>query len=78
MVKFCVGRANNAPLVRKVLKLRWWYSFGEIDDFERCQVIWTSWFKRKFFLELNRTKGVKKIYNRMDKNHYLSQKKCLL
>ena len=78
MIKFCVGKANNAPLVRKMLKLRWWYSFGEIEDYERCQVIWTSWFKKKFFMELNRVKGVKKVYNRMDKNHHLSQKKCLL
>jgi hypothetical protein len=78
MVKFCVGKANNSGTVKQVLRMRWWFQPLEIEDFEKSQIIWTSWYKKKFSNEVNKINGVKKIYNRMDRNHFLSNKKCLL
>lgn len=44
--KFHVGLGNNYPLVRQLLKTRWWLSLS--DKAEECQLLWTSWRKPRF------------------------------
>lgn len=40
-----VGNGNNFPLVRSVLKYRWWFQMAEKPTFEKCHLIWTSWWR---------------------------------
>jgi len=56
----------------------------EKANFDKCHLIWTSWWKRKFADDLVPYDKVLegqeqklRIYGRMDKNHYLANKKCL-
>jgi hypothetical protein len=44
-VKFYVGYGNNFPLVKTVLKNRWWMSSCETSSFEEANIVWTSWKK---------------------------------
>ena len=45
--KFYVGYGNNFPLVKQILKNRWWLSPSESSSFEECNIVWTSWRKQK-------------------------------
>eukprot|EP00347_Sterkiella_histriomuscorum_P022577 403337958 len=85
--KFFVGFGNNYPLVRSILKNRWWMSMGERANYEDCQLIWTSWKKQKFLDQLLKFEEfqlqeqqfhIKKIYARMEDNYHLANKKGLL
>lgn len=66
-----------------MLKYRWWMQIAEKGNFDKCQLIWTSWYKKKFGDELHAhasksgETGKPKIYGRMDQNHHLANKKCL-
>ena len=46
-------------------------------SFSKCNLIWTSWWKKKYSDELAKDNGKIKIYGRMDKNKHLADKKCL-
>lgn len=51
-VKFYVGGGNNFPLVRSVIKNRWWFQLQERCDFNKCNLIWTAWHKKKLCNQL--------------------------
>ena len=44
--KFWVGTGNNFPVVKSVLKQRYWWQNATEESFaEDCDFIWTSWKK---------------------------------
>lgn len=44
--KFHVGTGNNFPIVKSVLKQRYWWQYGAEESFAAdCDFIWTSWKK---------------------------------
>ena len=44
--KFYVGPGNNFPIVKSVLKQRYWWQYGSEENFASdCDFIWTSWKK---------------------------------
>lgn len=44
--KFWVGYGNNSPIVKSVLKQRYWWQYGSEESFGAdCDFIWTSWKK---------------------------------
>lgn len=43
--KFFLGKGNNYPLVRTILKQRWWWTITDVDHFEDANFIWTQWRK---------------------------------
>ena len=46
--KFWVGYGNNFPIVKSVLKQRYWWQYGSEESFAvDCDFIWTSWKKQK-------------------------------
>ena len=46
--KFHVGPGNNYPIVKSVLKQRYWWQYGAEESFGAdCDFIWTSWKKQK-------------------------------
>ena len=46
--KFWVGPGNNFPIVKSVLKQRYWWQYGSEESFGAdCDFIWTSWKKQK-------------------------------
>lgn len=46
--KFWVGPGNNFPIVKSVLKQRYWWQYGSEESFAAdCDFIWTSWKKQK-------------------------------
>ena len=46
--KFYVGPGNNFPIVKSVLKQRYWWQYGSEESFAAdCDFIWTSWKKQK-------------------------------
>jgi hypothetical protein len=78
-----VGFGNNFPLVKGLLKNRWWMSNGEKASFEECQLIWTSWKKQKIINQLKKAEDSPKetsrrLYARMEDNFHLTNKKGLL
>lgn len=46
--KFWVGTGNNFPIVKSVLKQRYWWQYGSEESFAAdCDFIWTAWKKQK-------------------------------
>ena len=46
--KFYVGPGNNFPIVKSVLKQRYWWQYGAEESFAAdCDFIWTAWKKQK-------------------------------
>ena len=46
--KFHVGPGNNFPIVKSVLKQRYWWQYGAEESFAAdCDFIWTAWKKQK-------------------------------
>ena len=46
--KFWVGHGNNYPIVKSVLKQRYWWQYGSEESFAAdCDFIWTAWKKQK-------------------------------
>ena len=44
--KFFVGQGNNYPIVKSVLKQRYWWQFGAEESFASdCDFVWTAWKK---------------------------------
>ena len=75
-----VGTGNNYTLVRSVLKYRWWLQNAEKPQFDKCNMIWTAWLKKKISSHLrhqDKTDCKPRLYARMDKNYQLANKKCL-
>lgn len=80
--KFHVGKGNNYPLVRCIIKQRWWWQLSqEGEDFDTSNFIWTSWRKNELidYLPVHGSIGDSRlrIYNRLEDNYHLSNKKAL-
>ena len=46
--KFHVGPGNNFPIVKSVLKQRYWWQYASEEKFDAdCDFIWTAWKKQK-------------------------------
>lgn len=43
--KFYVGKGNNYPMVKNVIKQRYWWTLAQEEDFEEVNFMWTSWKK---------------------------------
>ena len=57
--KFYVGQGNNFPVVKSVLKQRYWWQQATEESFdEDCDFIWTSWKKQRHidFLQKNQNR----------------------
>ena len=43
-----MGPGNNYPIVKSVLKQRYWWQYGAEESFAAdCDFIWTAWKKQK-------------------------------
>lgn len=87
-LNYFIGRGNNFYLIRQVIKRRVWWTRASREDFLAsddtdeqvhygCNFIWTQWKKRQHLEALREPGGDLKIYNRMDNNFHLSNKKAL-
>lgn len=63
------------------MKQRWWWTQTEKDNFDEADFIHTCWRKEAIIEELNRerdpTETDLKLYNRLDCNYELANKKAL-
>ena len=77
--KFHIGKGNNHAIVRSVLKQRsWWTQSAEGEEgFGGSDVclLWTQWKKQRHLDFLAGNAGGVKIYNKMEQNKQLSNKK---
>jgi len=80
--KYFVGGGNNFPLVKQVLKFRWWLT--QADRSCEADIIWTSWAKTKIINMLPDQNSALidpalklKIYSKMEFNDHLADKKAL-
>ena len=79
--KFYVGGGNNSSSVAQTIKKRSWWHKVKIDKFcnsdeDGAQFIWTAWKKSEICEALQHSE-VKLIYNRLENNFHLSNKKAL-
>lgn len=59
--KFWVGHGNNFPIVKSVLKQRYWWQYGSEESFAvDCDFVWTSWKKQKHIDYLTKVNNVVK------------------
>ena len=77
-----VTTQNHGILVRSVLKRRNWWNLIKVKNVESCDFIWTQWLKREIvedFPTYNDSFSISdfKMYNRIEFNHHLSNKKNL-
>ena len=88
--RFYVGLGNNHPSVQQIIKRRsWWHKQkrqhfitedcpNEDDEQTGAHFVWTSWRKPELIEQLHQNKANRKlVYNRMDANYHLSNKKAL-
>ena len=46
ITQIAVGQGNNYPIVKSVLKQRYWWQFGSEESFASdCDFVWTAWKK---------------------------------
>ncbi len=88
-MNFYVGKGNNYYLVRQIIKRRVWWTRASKEEFgpyvnkddqpcTGCNFIWTQWRKTKHIEHLKQNKSdTIKLYNRLDDNFHLSNKKAL-
>ena len=70
-----IGEGNNSQVVRTVLKARNWWCVKEKLKAKDWNFIWTQWLKRKI---IDKLEGVQStMYNRLEGNHSISNKKEL-
>ncbi|CDW81168.1 tubulin-tyrosine ligase family protein [Stylonychia lemnae] len=91
--KYVIGNGNNSLLVKSVFKSRQWWVQNEKEEFNESHFIWTQWLKERHIQSLPTTSKkmeasnqqdpqeenlfATKIYNKMQSNHNLSDKKHL-
>ena len=64
--KFWVGTGNNFPVVKSVLKQRYWWQVASEESFaEDCDFIWTAWKKQRHIDFL--TGYQNKFFSKLDK-----------
>ncbi len=90
--KYYIGGGNNHMLVKQVFKQRTWWNQSEKESFEECNFVWTQWLKDRHIkalppygnqeancqdpMEQESNSGIK-IYNKIENNECLSDKKNL-
>jgi len=88
--KFIIGGGNNSPLVKLIMRERWWWTQG--DETMKANLLWTQWRNTDFIGSLStfekynneKEKSDKNIRlcNHLEGNYYLGYKKtmykCLL
>jgi hypothetical protein len=76
--RFFVGKSNNHQCVRQIIKRRsWWHRVNKLEDDELEQephFVWTAWRKQEITQKMI---SKRMIYNRLDANYHLSNKKAL-
>lgn len=82
--KFCVGFGNNSSGIRQIIKRRsWWHKsksdwFLDNEENEGVHFIWTQWKQADLIQHLKAPQnGPKLIYNRLEDNFHLANKKAL-
>ena len=72
--KFWVGPGNNFPIVKSVLKQRYWWQYGSEESFAAdCDFLWTSWKKQKHIDYLTKVNNaVKTKVNRREQQNAAS------
>lgn len=88
--RFYVGWGNNDAIVRNILKQRPWWQQVASEDFDEVSFLWTQWKKQShidFLAGAESDQAFKtgkrsnaeetglKIYNRMEQNKQLTNKK---
>ena len=88
--RFFVGMGNNHWSVRQIIKRRsWWHKCRSdffmnsneenSEDSHGVHFIWTQWKQPELIQQLNTAKGsgVRLVYNRLEDNFHLANKKAL-
>ena len=76
--KFWVGQGNNFPIIKSVLKQRYWWQLASGEDFEEdCDFIWTAWKKQRHidFLSKNQNKYFARLEREKKAAHETAKKK---
>jgi hypothetical protein len=78
-----IGDGNNSAIVKNVLKMRQWWSLQNKPSPNTCDFIWTQWIQSKIIKKLAKFSDENKedydqfIYNKLEANHHISNKKDL-
>eukprot|EP00826_Nyctotherus_ovalis_P049204 TRINITY_DN5906_c0_g1_i6.p1 TRINITY_DN5906_c0_g1~~TRINITY_DN5906_c0_g1_i6.p1 ORF type:complete len:764 (-),score=128.07 TRINITY_DN5906_c0_g1_i6:591-2882(-) len=77
--RYFIGSGNNSPLVKSLLRERWWWVQGE-DGQKPLNLLWTQWRRMDFISTLGTTnsplnENISRISNHLEGNCYLGHKK---
>jgi tubulin---tyrosine ligase len=50
--KYYIGKGNNSLLVRNCLKQRFWWSMGDLEEWDEYNFIWTQWKTNKIISKI--------------------------
>lgn len=87
--RFYIGKGNNYYAVRSIIKRRAHFHKGKVEKFVDCEqleeddetagahFVWTAWRKPELTEELQKNQDRVRVYNRLDCNFHLSNKKAL-
>jgi hypothetical protein len=79
--KYFIGRGNNAPLVKSLMRDRWWW--GQAEEFSTSNnFLWTQWIRTQFVNSLGCIKEPieetsPRISNHIEGNIYIGFKKYM-
>eukprot|EP00826_Nyctotherus_ovalis_P059966 TRINITY_DN8385_c0_g5_i1.p1 TRINITY_DN8385_c0_g5~~TRINITY_DN8385_c0_g5_i1.p1 ORF type:complete len:374 (-),score=62.59 TRINITY_DN8385_c0_g5_i1:370-1491(-) len=79
--RFFVGSGNNSPLVRSLMRERWWWI--PVDDIEKSyNFLWTQWRNMDFISTLSTLPHpvqtpLPRLSNHLEGNYYLGHKKYM-
>eukprot|EP01022_Parablepharisma_sp_SALTPOND_P025273 TRINITY_DN583_c0_g2_i1.p1 TRINITY_DN583_c0_g2~~TRINITY_DN583_c0_g2_i1.p1 ORF type:complete len:933 (+),score=109.88 TRINITY_DN583_c0_g2_i1:11362-14160(+) len=79
--KFFIGAGNNSPLVKSLMRERWWWSPAE-DSQRTNNMLWTQWRMMEFISTLSTTanptqENPPRLCNHLEGNYYLGYKKTM-
>lgn len=77
--RYFIGSGNNSPLVKSLLRERWWWVQGE-DGQKSLNLLWTQWRRMDFISALGTAnspsnESISRISNHLEGNCYLGHKK---
>ena len=85
-----VGKGNNSVMVRSLFKSRYWWLLHDKEEMDKVNLMWTQCRKQDIMKQIkcklinNKEKRKKdqettsvKIYNKLEDNYHLSNKKAL-
>jgi len=79
--KYFIGRGNNAPLVKSLMRDKWWW--GQAEEFNTSNnFLWTQWIRTQFVNSLGSIKepieeSSPRISNHLEGNIYIGFKKYM-